>query len=249
MATNPNVTVDPATGKTKEYNFRACFIDPFQGTVMANFAKNDLQATKAAILIDNSSDYAKGLAAFFKENFIKNGGTVVAEESYLQKDTDFKATLTKIKAAAPDILYVPGYYQEVGMIVKHRTGLQIYGDDYPTKDGTNVRDYVHVVDLADAHVLALKYLNAGNQSSAFNIGSAHGFSNMEILNAARKVTGQKIPATVGPRRAGDPSTLVASSEKARDILGWKPNYDDIDKIIETAWKWHENHPEGFGDRN
>ena len=118
MATNPNVTVDPATGKTKEYNFRACFIDPFQGTVMANFAKNDLQATKAAILIDNSSDYAKGLAAFFKENFIKNGGTVVAEESYLQKDTDFKATLTKIKAAAPDILYVPGYYQEVGMIVK-----------------------------------------------------------------------------------------------------------------------------------
>ena len=100
MATNPNVTVDPATGKTKEYNFRACFIDPFQGTVMANFAKNDLQATKAAILIDNSSDYAKGLAAFFKENFIKNGGTVVAEESYLQKDTDFKATLTKIKAAA-----------------------------------------------------------------------------------------------------------------------------------------------------
>ena len=113
-----NVTVDPATGKTKEYNFRACFIDPFQGTVMANFAKNDLQATKAAILIDNSSDYAKGLAAFFKENFIKNGGTVVAEESYLQKDTDFKATLTKIKAAAPDILYVPGYYQEVGMIVK-----------------------------------------------------------------------------------------------------------------------------------
>ena len=110
--TNPQVTAN------NDYYFRACFIDPFQGTVMANFAKNDLQATKAAILIDNSSDYAKGLAAFFKENFIKNGGTVVAEESYLQKDTDFKATLTKIKAAAPDILYVPGYYQEVGMIVK-----------------------------------------------------------------------------------------------------------------------------------
>ena len=128
MATNPNVTVDPATGKTKEYNFHACFIDPFQGTVMANFAKNDLQATKAAILIDNSSDYAKGLAAFFKENFIKNGGTVVAEESYLQKDTDFKATLTKIKAAAPDILYVPGYYQEVGMIVKQgrEMGIEIH---------------------------------------------------------------------------------------------------------------------------
>ena len=106
-----------------------------------------------------------------------------------------------------------------------------------------------MVELADAHILALKYLDAGNKSSAFNIGSAHGFSNLEILNAARKVTGQEIPATMGPRRAGDPSTLIASSEKARDILGWKPNYDDIDKIIETAWNWHENHPEGFGDRN
>lgn len=118
MGTNPDVTVDPATKKTREYNFRACFIDPFQGTVMANFAYNELKIKNAAILIDNSSDYAKGLAHFFKENFVKMGGNVVSEEGYLQKDTDFKATLTKIHATNPDFIYIPGYYQEAGLIVK-----------------------------------------------------------------------------------------------------------------------------------
>ena len=117
MGTNPNVTVGK-DGKTKDFMFRACFIDPFQGTVMASFAKNTLGAKKVAVLIDNSSDYSKGLAQFFEEAFIKSGGTIVAKESYLQKDTDFKATLTKIKATEPDMIYVPGYYQEVGMIVK-----------------------------------------------------------------------------------------------------------------------------------
>ncbi|MCF1783495.1 UDP-glucose 4-epimerase GalE [Lactobacillus mulieris] len=130
-----------------------------------------------------------------------------------------------------------------------RPSLQIYGNDYPTKDGTNIRDYVHVLDLADAHVLALKYLEAGNSSTAFNLGSATGFSNMEILQAARKVTGEPIPASIGPRRPGDPSTLIASSDKAKELLGWKPQFDNIEKIIETAWKWHESNPEGFGDRN
>lgn len=129
-----------------------------------------------------------------------------------------------------------------------RDNLQIFGDDYPTKDGTNVRDYVHVVDLADAHILALNYLRAGNASDAFNIGSATGFSNLEILNAARKVTGQAIPAKIGPRRPGDPSTLIAASDKARSVLGWQPQFDDVEKIIGDAWNWHENHPEGFGDR-
>ncbi len=118
MGTNPDVTVDPKTKKVKPYSFRTCFIDPFQGTVMASFASNDLKVKKAAIYIDNTSDYAKGLAQFFKENFIKNGGQVVIEEAYLQKDTDFKSTLTKIKAAQPDFIYIPGYYQEVGLIVK-----------------------------------------------------------------------------------------------------------------------------------
>lgn len=118
MGTNPDVTVDPKTKQVKPYSFRTCFIDPFQGTVMASFASNELKVKRAAIYIDNTSDYAKGLAQFFKENFIKNGGQVVIEEAYLQKDTDFKSTLTKIKAAQPDFIYIPGYYQEVGLIVK-----------------------------------------------------------------------------------------------------------------------------------
>ena len=129
-----------------------------------------------------------------------------------------------------------------------RDGLQIFGDDYPTKDGTNVRDYVHVVDLADAHILAMKYLSEGNDSNAFNLGSATGFSNLEILNAARKVTGQPIPAKIGPRRPGDPSTLIAASDKARTILGWQPKFDDVEQVIATAWNWHQTHPEGFGDK-
>ncbi|WP_125709434.1 UDP-glucose 4-epimerase GalE [Lacticaseibacillus porcinae] len=129
-----------------------------------------------------------------------------------------------------------------------RDGLQIFGDDYPTKDGTNVRDYVHVVDLADAHILAMKYLSEGHESNAFNLGSATGFSNLEILNAARKVTGQPIPAKIGPRRPGDPSTLIAASDKARTILGWKPKFDDVEQVIATAWNWHQTHSEGFGDK-
>ncbi len=118
LGTNPNVTVDPKTGKTREYNFRACFIDPFQGTVMANFTSKEMGLKRAAIMVDNTSDYSKGLAVFFKENFLKNGCEVVAEEAYLQKDTDYKSTLTKIKATNPDLLYIPGYYQEVGLIIK-----------------------------------------------------------------------------------------------------------------------------------
>ena len=118
MGTNPDVTVDPKTKQVKPYSFRTCFIDPFQGTVMASFASNELKVKRAAIYIDNTSDYAKGLAQFFKENFVKNGGQVVIEEAYLQKDTDFKSTLTKIKAAKPDFIYITGYYQEVGLIVK-----------------------------------------------------------------------------------------------------------------------------------
>ncbi|WP_390405791.1 UDP-glucose 4-epimerase GalE [Lacticaseibacillus jixiensis] len=129
-----------------------------------------------------------------------------------------------------------------------RDNLQIFGDDYPTKDGTNVRDYVHVVDLADAHILAMQYLDAGNASDAFNLGSATGFSNLEILNAARKVTGQPIPAKIGPRRPGDPSTLIAASDKARKILGWQPKFDNVEQVIATAWNWHQSHPEGFGDK-
>ncbi|MPL58684.1 Leucine-, isoleucine-, valine-, threonine-, and alanine-binding protein [bioreactor metagenome] len=117
-ASNPKVTVNPDTGKVRDYLFRAAFIDPFQGSVMANFASKSLNAKTAALYIDNSSDYAKGLAQFFKETFEKNGGKIVAQEAYLAKDTDFKATLTKISSTKPDVIFVPGYYQEVGMIIK-----------------------------------------------------------------------------------------------------------------------------------
>jgi UDP-glucose 4-epimerase len=129
-----------------------------------------------------------------------------------------------------------------------RDKLTIFGGDYPTKDGTNVRDYVHVMDLADAHILAMEYLKQGNDSTAFNLGSSHGFSNKEIVDAARKATGKPIPAEVGPRRPGDPATLVASSEKAKKILGWEPQYDDMEKIIATAWHWDQTHPNGYNDR-
>ena len=117
-ATNPKVTVDEKTSKVKLYTFRVCFIDPFQGTVGANFVLNNLKAKKAALLVDNSSDYSKGLAAFFKDAFTKGGGTVAGEEAYLQKDQDFKSVLTKVKALNVDVIYVPGYYEEVGKIVR-----------------------------------------------------------------------------------------------------------------------------------
>ena len=130
-----------------------------------------------------------------------------------------------------------------------RKELSIFGDDYNTPDGTNVRDYVHVMDLADAHILALQYLKKNNQSNQFNLGSSTGFSNKQMLEAAREVTGKEIPAKMAPRRPGDPDSLVAASEKAREVLGWKPKFDDVHDIIATAWKWHSTHPKGYDDRN
>ena len=129
-----------------------------------------------------------------------------------------------------------------------RDKLQIFGDDYNTPDGTNVRDYVHPFDLADAHILAVDYLRKGNESNVFNLGSSTGFSNLEIVEAARKVTGKEIPAEIAPRRGGDPDSLIASSDKAREILGWKPQFDNIERIIETAWAWHSSHPNGYDDK-
>ncbi|MEO6456863.1 MAG: UDP-glucose 4-epimerase GalE [Chloroflexia bacterium] len=126
-----------------------------------------------------------------------------------------------------------------------RPSIQIAGDDYPTSDGTAVRDYVHVEDLADAHILALKWLSTGGESRIFNLGNGLGFSVKEVIETARKVTGHEIPTQVGPRRAGDPPTLVASSEEITKTLGWKPNYPALDQIIQTAWDWHRRHPMGY----
>lgn len=123
--TNPKVTLDENTGKVKDYTFRVCFIDPFQGTVGANFVLNSLKAKNAVVMIDNSSDYSKGLAKFFTEAFTKGGGKVAAEVAYLQKDQDFKTILTSIKASNPDVIYLPGYYEEVGKIIKQARELGI----------------------------------------------------------------------------------------------------------------------------
>jgi len=126
-----------------------------------------------------------------------------------------------------------------------RDQLAIFGDDYDTADGTCVRDYVHVEDLIAAHILALEYLRAGNPSNIFNLGSNSGYSVKQMLEAAREVTNKQIPAKVAPRRAGDPATLVAASDKAKRILGWQPQYTSVKKIIETAWNWHVNHTDGY----
>lgn len=128
-----------------------------------------------------------------------------------------------------------------------RDNLQIFGDDYPTSDGTCIRDYVYVEDLIAAHLLALEYLQAGNESNQFNLGSNNGYSVKEMLDAAREVTGKEIPAVVAPRRIGDPSSLVASADKAKEILGWSPKTTEIKEIIRTAWNWHVSHPNGYED--
>jgi UDP-glucose 4-epimerase len=129
-----------------------------------------------------------------------------------------------------------------------RESIQIFGDDYPTEDGTCVRDYIHVMDLASAHYLALKYLRKHGRSDVFNLGNGTGFSVMEVIETARRVTGHSIPAQVAPRRAGDPAVLIASSEKAKRVLGWQPRYNRLETIIESAWRWHQAHPYGYQDK-
>ena len=126
-----------------------------------------------------------------------------------------------------------------------RDHITIYGTDYPTPDGTCIRDYIHVVDLADAHICALNYLRGGGESNFFNLGTGHGFSVKEIIDAAEKVIGGKIKKEFGARRPGDPARLIASGEKARKVLQWTPRFDDVERIIATAWQWHTLHPNGY----
>jgi UDP-glucose 4-epimerase len=123
-----------------------------------------------------------------------------------------------------------------------RPHIGIFGDDYPTPDGTCIRDYIHIVDLCEAHLLALGRLMAEERSLAFNLGNGAGFSVREVIEAARRVTGRPIPERISPRRAGDPARLVADSARARTELGWTPRYADLDTIIAHAWAWEERHP-------
>lgn len=126
-----------------------------------------------------------------------------------------------------------------------RPHISVYGEDYPTADGSCIRDYLHVTDLADAHLRAVKYLRDGGESNIFNLGSGNGYSVKEVIEAARKVTGHPIPVELEGRRAGDPAVLIASSKKAQEVLGWRAQRDSLEYIIQTAWKWHQAHPDGY----
>ncbi len=136
----------------------------------------------------------------------------------------------------PLILQVPN---------KQREAISIFGEDYDTKDGTCIRDYIHVTDLAQAHILAVDYLMQGKESNIFNLGNGVGFTVKEVIKTARKITGDPIQTKIEPRRAGDPAVLIASSEKAKEILKWKPEHTNLEDIITSAWNWHKNHPKGY----
>ena len=142
---------------------------------------------------------------------------------------------------APEHHLIPVVLQ---VVLGQRDQVTIFGGDYPTRDGTCVRDYIHVVDLAQAHILALGALDQLG-SRKYNLGNGNGFTNLEVVEMARRVTGHPIPHTIGPRRPGDPATLIASSEKIRAELGWEPRYPSLDQIVGSAWEWHRRHPHGY----
>jgi UDP-glucose 4-epimerase len=131
----------------------------------------------------------------------------------------------------------------LGVALGKRDKVLVFGDDYPTRDGTCVRDYIHVIDLAQAHILALRALDQG--SRVYNLGNGQGFTVKEVIETAREITGHPIPAEVAPRRPGDPAVLIASSDTIRNDLGWEPRYPNLRDIIESAWKWHQAHPDGY----
>lgn len=154
--------------------------------------------------------------------------------------------------AAPDGLIGEDHTPESHLIpivlqvaLGQRPSISIFGDDYPTPDGTCVRDYVHVEDLATAHLAALERLQPG-KSIKVNLGTGRGYSVREVIDACRKITGHPIPAVTAPRRPGDPPELIADARLARELLGWTPRYTTIESIVETAWRWHQAHPRGYG---
>lgn len=124
-----------------------------------------------------------------------------------------------------------------------REAISVFGDDYPTRDGTCIRDYIHIIDLAQAHILALRALDEG--SRVYNLGNGQGFSVMEVIETAREVTGHAIPHVLGERRAGDPAALTADSRKIRTELGWSPRFPELRAIVDSAWRWHRAHPQGY----
>lgn len=146
------------------------------------------------------------------------------------------------EAHSPETHLIPIILQAANGTRDH---ISVFGTDYNTPDGTCIRDYIHVTDLAQAHILAVEYLLNGGKSDIFNLGNGVGFSVREVIETAKKVTGKEIKSIDEQRRAGDPAVLIASSDKAKKVLGWKPQFDDLPTIIETAWKWHSTHPKGY----
>ncbi len=152
------------------------------------------------------------------------------------------ATETRGEDHTPESHLVPNVLR---VALGQRPYVSVFGEDYPTPDGTCVRDYIHVEDLGSAHLLALDYLKNGGASERINLGNGTGYSVLQVIETARKVTGCPIDARKEPRRPGDPSVLVASSEKARRVLGWKPQRPDLEDIVDSAWRWHKAHPRGY----
>ncbi len=186
--------------------------------------------TKLAIehaLADYSQAYGLGYAAL---RYFNASGA--ADESDIGEDHE------------PETHLIPLVLQ---VALGQREEIKIFGDDYPTPDGTCIRDYIHVDDLASAHISALEMLESGTQLK-LNLGTGSGASVKEVIDACRKVTGHPIPATIVPRRAGDPPELVADASLANKTLNWKPKYDHIEAVVASAWKWHQSHPRGYDDR-
>ncbi len=152
------------------------------------------------------------------------------------------ATVTRGEHHEPETHIIPNVLAAAQKVIPH---VSVFGDDYVTKDGTAVRDYIHVTDLAEAHALALRHLRAGGASERINLGNGQGYSVLEVVESARRVTGEQIEVEMKPRRPGDPSHLVADAAKARAVLGWQPRYPLLDDIIRTAWEWHLQHPRGY----
>lgn len=244
-ATNPSVTL-AKDGSTKSNTFRVCFIDPFQGTVGANFVTNELKAKKAALYIDNSSDYSKGLADFFKKSFTANGGSIVIEEAYLQKDTDFKAVLTKIKAANPEVIYVPGYYEEVGKIVKQAREL---GIDVPIVGGDGW-DSPKLPEIAGAAALNNTYFtnhysadSDSAESKAFvttfekeysqkpDAPAVLGYDGIKLLADAIKRAGSVEPAKVAKALAETKSFSAVTGS-----LGLNEKHDAVKSVTIIEFK-------------
>lgn len=152
------------------------------------------------------------------------------------------ATAERGEDHAPETHLIPLVLQ---VALGQRDQITIFGNDYPTPDGTCVRDYVHVVDLAQAHILALRALEQGSRT--YNLGTGRGYSVQEVVDTVQEITGQQIPVKIGPRRAGDPAELIAGSDRIRRELGWQPRYPDLHSIVASAWHWHQAHPHGYRD--